>query len=53
MKKKILLLFIIINIFMPCYAIDIQAIKTNTACGEIDLDALRKTLKENNCIMEF
>lgn len=30
-----------------------QAIKTNTACGEIDLDVLRKTLKENNCILEF
>ncbi len=31
----------------------VQAIKTNRACAEIDLDTLRKTLKNNNCILEF
>ena len=35
MKKKFLLLLIIFNIFIPCYAIDIQAIKTNTSFEEV------------------
>ncbi|MBQ8741199.1 MAG: FAD-dependent oxidoreductase, partial [Clostridia bacterium] len=30
-----------------------QAIKTNTEVNDIDLDALRKTLKDNDCILEF
>lgn len=30
-----------------------QAIKNGNACSEIDLDILRKTLKDNDCILEF
>ena len=31
----------------------VQAIKTNTDCARIDLDVLRKTLKDNDCILEL
>ena len=30
-----------------------QAIKYNCACSDIDLDILRNTLKESNCILDF
>lgn len=31
----------------------VQAIKEGVACSDIDLDTLRKTLKNNNCILDY